>query len=91
MNQIIMQIPARQSFSYSIKVGLHLLSHPEEWLPQDSHTKRLVIITDENISYIYGEKLSNTLSKYQPLLLSFLPGEKSKNYQTRFLSFKIII
>ncbi len=85
MNQIIMKIPANKSFSYSINVGFDLLSHPEEWLPHDSHTKRLVIITDDNISHIYGEKLSNTLSKYKPLVLSFLPGERSKNYQTKQL------
>lgn len=85
MNQIMMQIPARQSVSYSIHVGLDLLSHPEKWLPHDSHTKRLVIITDDNVNKIYGEKLSHTLSRYKPLLLSFLPGEKSKNYQTKQL------
>lgn len=85
MNQIIMEIPARQSFSYSINVGFDLLSRPEEWLPRDSHTKRLVIITDDNVNKIYGEKLSHALSRYEPLLLSFVPGEKSKNYQTKHL------
>src|SRR5438477_12370899 len=83
MNQIMMQIPAQQPISYSIKIGADLLLHPEEWLPNDCHTKRIVIITDNNVSKIYGEKLFNLLSQYKPLLFSFLPGEKSKNYQTK--------
>lgn len=85
MNQIIMKIPAKQPVSYPINVGLDLLSHPEEWLPHECHAKRLVIITDDNIHPIYGKKLSHTLNQYNPLLLSFSPGEKSKNYQTKQL------
>ena len=85
MNQIMMKIPAREPVSYSINIGFDLLSRPEEWLPQDSHTKKLVIITDDNINPIYGKKLAHTLNNYKPLLLSFLPGEKSKNYQTKQL------
>lgn len=85
MNQIIMKIPERQSASYSIHVGFDFLLNLEEWLPNDSHTKKIVIITDDNVNKIYGEKLSSKLSQYKPLLLSFLPGEKSKNYQTKQL------
>ncbi|MHB1946964.1 MAG: 3-dehydroquinate synthase [Gammaproteobacteria bacterium] len=85
MNQIMMQIPAQKPISYSIRVGSGLLANPEEWLPSNLHTKRVVIITDDNVNKIYGVKLSNTLNRYQPLLLSFSPGEKSKNYQTKHL------
>lgn len=85
MNQIIMQIPAQNPVSYAIMVGSDLLSQPEDWLPRDSYGKRIVIITDDNVNKIYGEKLCNALKHYKPLLLSFMPGEKSKNYQTKIL------
>ncbi len=91
MNQIIMQMKAQQPISYSIKIGPDLLAHPEEWLPEDCHGKRLVIITDDNVNKIYGAKLSHTLNQYKPLLLSFAPGEKSKNHQTKqYLEEKMI-
>lgn len=85
MNQIMMQMAEKKPVTYSINVGFDFLAHTEEWLPHDVHAKRLVIITDDNVSQIYGEKLANTLGKYKPLLLSFPPGEKSKNYQTKQL------
>lgn len=85
MNQIIMQLPAKRPVPYSITVGSNLLVNPEKWMPTDVYNKRLVIITDDHVNKIYGKKLSNTLIQYKPLLLSFRPGEKSKNYQTKHL------
>ncbi len=83
MNQILMQIPARQTISYPIMVGKDLLSCPDKWLPIDWRSKQLVIITDDNVNKIYGESLASVLSESKPLLFTFLPGEKSKNYQTK--------
>lgn len=85
MNQIIMQIPSKKSIVYPIMVDSDLLINPDKWLPNDVYNKRLVIITDNNVNKIYGEKLSNTLHQYKPLLLSFSPGESEKNYQTKNL------
>ncbi len=81
--QIAMHIPARKAITYPIKVGLNLLSYPETWLPENWRTKRVVIITDDNVNKIYGEKLSQLLRETSPLLLSFLPGEQSKNAQIK--------
>jgi 3-dehydroquinate synthase len=61
----------------------HLLGDPERWLPAGSLEKRLVIITDKNVEKYYGNHLLNQLINYKPLLLSFPPGEKSKNYRTK--------
>ncbi len=83
MNEIVMQILAKQPASYSIKIGSGFLLNPAEWLSLDYQGKQLVIITDDNVNKIYGEKLANALANYKPLLLSFLPGEKSKNYLTK--------
>ncbi len=83
MNQISMKIPAQQAFSYPIHVGSNLLLQPEKWLPADGRGKQWVIITDDTVNKIYGENLSGILKESNPLILSFLPGEKSKNQQTK--------
>lgn len=85
MNKIIMQLPAASSFSYPIFIDSGLLSHPAKWLPRYADKKKIVIITDDNVKKYYGLNLAKTLRDdgYQPLLISFLPGEKSKNYYTK--------
>lgn len=91
MNQIKMQIPAQNQINYEIHVDQNLLSHPEKWLSQISHHKKLVIITDETVNQIYGKKLSSLLSDFNPLVLSFSPGEKSKQAETKqYLEEKMI-
>jgi 3-dehydroquinate synthase len=83
MKQIIMQIPAQPAVSYPINIGTNLLAHPEQWLPMDWRNKQLVIMTDNTVNALYGKKIFNVLKEWKPLLLSFAPGEKSKNYQTK--------
>ncbi|MCD6038925.1 MAG: aroB [Gammaproteobacteria bacterium] len=83
MDKIIMQIPARHAFHCPILIEPHLLDHPNKWLSTDFLGKSLVIITDENVRKFYGNNLLHNLMNYNPLLLSFAPGEKSKNYQTK--------
>ncbi len=80
---IMMNIPASKAFTYPILVASDLLAHPEKWLPTDWQKKRLVIITDDNVNKIYGKHLSTILEQAKPLLLSFMPGEKSKNSQIK--------
>lgn len=83
MNQIILQIPSQQTIYCPIKIESHLLANPDAWLPEDCLNKKVVIITDDHVKEYYGNILFNKLKKYKPLLLSFSPGEKSKNYQTK--------
>jgi 3-dehydroquinate synthase len=83
MTQIMMKIPPQQVTYCPIQIEPHLLSHPDKWLPEHCINKKLVVITDDNVKNYYGNTLLKKLKKYDPLLLSFLPGEKSKNYQTK--------
>lgn len=84
MNSIRMTLPQAEPISYPIQVGFDLLTHPEKWLPENCRTKRLVIITDDHVRELYGETLVLALRDHQPLLLSFSPGELSKNHQTKY-------
>lgn len=83
MNHIIMQIPTQKSISYPIRIQTDLLKNLDQWLPSDWQSRRIVIITDDNVNKLYGKNLCNALSEVKPLLLSVLPGEMSKNYQTQ--------
>ena len=80
MNPIIMHISAQQDVSYPITIEADLLLNPDKWLAYHWQNQRLVIISDNQVSKIYGEKLSTLLRPANPLLLSFTPGEKTKNH-----------
>ena len=64
----------------SIKIALNLIEQPDQWLPKNWHTKKIVIITDDTVNEIYGKKLLTILKIANPLLITFPPGESSKNY-----------
>lgn len=83
MNKIMMQIPAGQAISYPILIEENLLATPDKWLPKDWRDKNLVIITDDNVKKYYGRNLLRKLKEFKPLLLSFSPGEVSKNYHIK--------
>lgn len=83
MKQIIMQIKHQSTHSYPIKIAVDLLNHFAKWLPNNCHDKRFVIITDDQVKMHYGDHLAKTLKDFKPLLLSFVPGEESKNYETK--------
>lgn len=80
-NSIIMTIPEKPALSYEIHIAAGLINHPNKWLPSDWQNKILVIITDDNVNKLYGQKLFNNLVNHgvTPLLLTFTPGENSKN------------
>lgn len=80
-NLIVMTIPQKAAISYEISIAAGLINHPNKWLPNDWQNKMLVIITDDNVNKLYGQKLLNNLVNHgvTPLLLSFTPGENSKN------------
>ncbi|MCC2667256.1 MAG: aroB [Gammaproteobacteria bacterium] len=92
MNPIMMKIPPQQAISYPIQIESHLLSHPEKWLPEDCLNKKIVVITDDTVKNYYGYALLKKLKKYDRLLLSFSPGEESKNYQMKqFLEDQMLV
>lgn len=83
MKEIIVQLKPQKAIDYPIRIAPGLLTTLHEWLGTDWHQRKIVIITDDHVKKLYGEKLAITLQKAKPLLLSFFPGEKSKNYQIK--------
>ncbi len=64
----------------SIKIDLNLIEQPDQWLPKNWQTKKLVIITDDTVNEIYGKNLLEILKSANPLLITMPPGESSKDY-----------
>lgn len=69
--------------SYSIFIENNLLKNLH-WLPK--HVHNIVIITDNKVKKLYGTDLQKSLIKLKKrvLLLSFRPGESSKNYHMKY-------
>ena len=74
-----------QDYSYSIMVGSGFLENYKIWFPKNINDDYFVIITDNNVKKLYGNNLAYGLRKQgkKVLLISFSPGEKSKNYTTK--------
>jgi 3-dehydroquinate synthase len=82
IKRLTVSIPASHSQSYPILMATGLLTKINSWLP-NSHN--IVIITDHTVKKLYGKQLTNLLKKHgkNVLLLSFVPGEKSKTITTK--------
>ncbi len=92
MTQIIMKIPTQRAIYCPIQIESNLLSHPDKWLPEGCLNKKLVVVTDDIVKNHYGNTLLKKLKKYDVLLLSFPPGEKSKNDQMKhFLEDQMLV
>src|SRR5260221_9237470 len=90
MNQILMKLPPQPPIHYPIHIGENLLEQPEKWLPE-AESRKMVIITDDTVNQLYGNKMLSILAKYKPVLLSISPGEQSKNAMTKqYLDEKMI-
>lgn len=85
MHKISVKIPAAAAIHYPILLNTGLMDRPDEWLPKPSKLAKVIVITDHAVKKLYAEKLNNKLKKlgYNTLLLSFPPGEKSKNQKTK--------
>ena len=81
MKKMLIKLPVSLPVTYPILVEAGLLQYPSVWLPYNLNFKKIVIITDNNIKKLYGDDLAKLLIKHgcNVLLLSFAPGEKSKN------------
>jgi len=82
MKKLSVRIPLKP-VSYHINIGIGLLSAPHQWLSKKIIKKKMVIITDDEINILYHHFLSEVFKPFNPLILSFPPGEKSKSYQTK--------
>jgi 3-dehydroquinate synthase len=68
---------------HPIIIDSQLLKNPDQWLPADYKKRQLVIVTDDEVKKYYGDKLVESLAHASPLIVSFSPGEQSKNYLTK--------
>ena len=78
-------IPAKPSYGYPIILGTELFTNWSNWIEEYAPHKKIIIISDSNVTNLYGAKFAEQLTEngYKVKLLSFLAGELSKNIQTK--------
>lgn len=78
-------LPAKAGYSYPIVIAPGLLNNWAQWLSGYAGSKKIIIISDSNVSALYGQKLADSLNAagYTARLLSFPAGEYSKSAQTK--------
>ena len=84
-NYLQVTIPAKPELHYPITISAELLRNWQDWLPSYAPTRKLVIISDNLVGEIYGEKFASelTLAGYSVKLLAFPHGETSKSAATK--------
>lgn len=77
-------VKVRSSKNYEVRIGSGLLSHSGEYISQVLDCKTAVIVSDDNVYPLYGEKLETSLrsSGIKTINFVFEHGEKSKNIKT---------
>lgn len=68
--------------SYPIYIENGILAQAGEYIPQVFSGKKIMIISDDNVFPLYGEKLVNVLDQYECHTLVLPHGESTKNFQT---------
>jgi 3-dehydroquinate synthase len=83
MSKITVAFPVNPASDYDITIEPGLLHESVKWLPKNY--QYLVIITDDTVCAHYGKSLELQLKRsgHHVLLLTFSPGERSKNAKTK--------
>jgi 3-dehydroquinate synthase len=83
--QLQINLPQRPSSSYPIYLDNSLLINWQSWLTRHFVGKKIIIISDDNVSRLYANQLASNLSQagYLVCLLDFEAGEASKNLNTK--------
>ena len=70
--------------SYNIKIGQRIIKQIDALLPANIESKKVVIITDENVAKLYLDLLANRFAKcgFDIKQVSIVPGEDQKNSST---------
>ncbi|MBU3876193.1 3-dehydroquinate synthase [Faecalicatena sp. AGMB00832] len=68
--------------SYPIYIEPGILSHAEQYVSHIFHGKKIMVISDDNVFPLYGEKLIHALPSYQCSSLVLPHGETTKSFQT---------
>lgn len=67
--------------SYPIYIESGILEKAEQYVSQIFQGKRIMIISDDNVFPLYGDKLMNALPAYECSSLVLPHGETTKNFQ----------
>ena len=67
--------------SYNIVIGAGLIAHAADYLAAVAPSRRVIIVTDENVAVLWLEKLKTVLSRanYHILTRVLTPGEQTKS------------
>ncbi len=68
--------------SYPIFIESGILANAEQYVSQFFHGKRIMIISDDHVFPLYGQKLIHALPSYECHSLILPHGETTKNFQT---------
>ncbi len=68
--------------SYPIYIESGILANAETFVSKVFHGKRIMIICDDNVFPIYGQKLIEALPSYECHILVLPHGELTKNFQS---------
>lgn len=68
--------------SYPIYIENGILAQAGEYIPLVFSGKKIMIVSDDNVFPLYGEKLVNVLDQYECHTLVLPHGESTKNFQT---------
>ena len=70
--------------SYNIKIGQRIIKQIDALLPANIESKKVVIITDENVAKLYLDLIAVRLAKcgFDIKQVSIVPGEDQKNSST---------
>ena len=78
MTEVTVEINAKPKNSYPILIGENLLEKAQEYVHQYCSASKYLIITNEKINSLWGEKLN--LENAEKFIIP--DGEKYKNYKT---------
>ncbi|MFA4917210.1 MAG: 3-dehydroquinate synthase [Syntrophales bacterium] len=81
MKRIKVNLNKRSSSSYEIQIGYDIMEESGLIMAKNSIADRYVVVTDSNVSALYGEKILKELRKagLEIELIEFPAGESSKN------------
>ena len=70
--------------SYDVVIGAGLLGRPQDLLAPVLQSRRVAVVTDENVGRLHGAALSDALRRIgiTAQTITIAPGEGSKNFET---------
>lgn len=83
--QLTVNLPAQKSYSYPILIGTNLLNDWQQWLNNYSTSNQIVIISDDIVANLYGNRFCKSLNEagFTASIFQFPHGESSKTSTTK--------